>query len=387
LSEAGGLRILHVIGGLGGGGAERMLKRLIESHAEDPRFRHSVVSLTSKGDIGDALRAGGVEVRTLEMRSPRDTPTALWKLRGLIRMHGADIVQTWMYHADLLGGLAARLAGYPRVIWGIRGTDVMRGTARSTVPVRWACALLSHWVPRVIVCAAEASRRAHEAMGYDRRRMVVIPNGFDMESLRASAAQRQELRAASGWFEGEVVIGCVGRFNPYKDHRNFVRAAGLLAERFANARFLMVGRGLEPGNTELAGWIAATGHADRFVLLGERSDVAGCLSAMDVFCLSSRSEGFPNVVGEAMAAGLPCTVTNVGDAALLVGETGIVVPKEDSVALAEGLARLVGTAAEERRRLGLRARERVNTEFSMARARERFEAIYLSLGRAPRAAT
>ena len=379
MSETGGLRILHVIVGLDGGGAERMLKRLIESHAEDPRFEHSVVSLTSKGDIGDDLRAAGVEVRTLDMRSPLDAPWALWKLRGLIRTHGVRIVQTWMYHADLLGGLAARLAGHAQVIWGIRSTDMLAGTSRSTGLVRRACALLSHWVPRVIVCAAEASRRAHEAIGYDRRRMVVIPNGFEVESLHVSVAHRQELRAACGWSESEVVIGCVGRFNPYKDQGNFVRAAGLLADRFANVRFLMIGWGIALGNVELAGWIAATGYADRFVLLGDRSDVPVCLSAMDVFCLSSRSEGFPNVVGEAMAAGLPCTVTDVGDAALLVGDTGIVVPREDSVALAEGLARLVGTAAEERRRLGLRGWKRVSTDFSMARARERFEAIYLSL--------
>jgi len=358
-----------------------MLKRLVESHVGSPQFRHVVVSLTNKGELGDSLRARGVEVVTLGARSPLDTPRVLLQLRSFIRQRQPCIVQTWMYHADLLGGIAAWLAGERRVIWGIRCTDVIEGTSRITGAVRRLCAWLSRSVPRVIVCNAEAARQAHVAIGYDRQRMLVIHNGFDLELLRAGASQRGELRVKHGWPDSEVVIGCVGRFNPYKDYANFVRAAGLVADQFTNVRFVMVGKGLETSNRGLMRLVDATGHSSQFLLLGERSDVPACLAAMDIFCLSSRSEGFPNVVGEAMAAGLPCAVTDVGDAAVMVGDTGVVVPKEDAPALAGALRRLVAMAPEERRSLGKRAQERANAEFSMRRARQRFERLYLELGK------
>jgi glycosyltransferase involved in cell wall biosynthesis len=141
----------------------------------------------------------------------------------------------------------------------------------------------------------------------------------------------------------------------------------------------MVGRELDASNGQLQNWINETGHPNRFVLLGERSDVPACLAAMDIFCLSSRTEGFPNVVGEAMAMGLPCVVTDVGDAAMLVADTGVVVPKENSTALAAGLSQLLAMSSVERGQLGQRAKERIHREFSMDKARERFESLYVQL--------
>jgi glycosyltransferase involved in cell wall biosynthesis len=234
-------------------------------------------------------------------------------------------------------------------------------------------------VPQTIVCAAEASRRAHVSVGYDATRMLVVPNGFDVARFCASPEQRAAIRNQCGFRSDSLVIGILGRFHPVKDHHNFVRAAGLLAARYPNVRFMMVGRELDANNRELADWIAKAGHESRFALLGERSDVPACLAAMDVFCLSSRTEGFPNVVGEAMAMGLPCVVTDVGDAAMLVTDTGVVVAKEDAEALAAGLSRVIDMTPEARARLGQMAKARIHSEFTMARARERFEDIYLRL--------
>lgn len=368
--------VLHIITGLNVGGAELMLKRLVESHHGNASYRHVVISLTGVGAVGQQLQALGVDVQALGMRSPLDTPRVLWQLVRLIRLSRPDIVQTWMYHSDLLGGLAARLAGNRNVIWGIRTTEVKAGGSPATAVVRQMCAYLSRWVPHKIVCAAEASRCAHVALGYDAARMVVVPNGVDLTRWLTTANQRTMLRTECGFNANHVVVGIVGRFSPVKDQENFVRAAGLLAQQHAHARFLMIGRGLDAENSELAHWISRTGHVDRFVLLGERADVQICLAAMDLFCLSSRTEGFPNVVGEAMATGLPCVVTDVGDAAMLVAATGVVVPKEDPVALAQGLTRVLAMVPDERRQLGQKAKARIHAEFTMARARERFEAIY-----------
>jgi len=373
------LKIWHIIVGLNVGGAELMLKRLIESHEDNTEYQHLVISLTDVGVVGRRLQALGIEVVAMQMLSVRDIPRILWQLTRLIRAGRPDVVQTWMYHADLLGGLAARFAGNKKIIWGIRTTEVRGSGSRATTLVRKLCAWLSHVVPDTIVCAAHASRRAHEAVGYDAKRMEVVSNGFDLSLMVAAPEQRVALRLACGYTEEHVVIGTLGRFNPDKDHANFVRAAGLLAREHAQLRFLMVGRGLDPANMELARWIADTGKADCFVLLGERADVAVCLATMDIFCLSSRTEGFPNVVGEAMSMGVPCVVTDVGDADMLVADTGIVVPRNDSRRLAQALEQMLRLGADGYRRLGLEAKQRIQSEFTIARARERFESIYQRL--------
>lgn len=370
------MNIVHIIVGLNVGGAECMLKRLIESHQGNSAYRHTVISLTDIGKIGRQLQTLGVDVQALNMHSALDIPRVFWQLVRLIRASDPELVQTWMYHADLLGGLAARMAGNRNVIWGIRTTDVQAAGKRATTMVRLACAWLSRWVPHTIVCAADASRRAHVAAGYDAARMVVVSNGFDLSRLVATASQRDMLRARCRIAATEVVIGVIGWFNPAKDHKNFVRAAGLVAQQYPHVRFLMVGRGVDASNAELAREIAQTGYADRFVLLAERADVPVCLAAMNIFCLPSRTEGFPNVVGEAMAMGIPCVVTDVGDAAMLIADTGIVVPKEDPIRLAHGLERLLAMSPDSRRLLGQKARDRIHAEFTIARARERFEEIY-----------
>ncbi|OWW18565.1 glycosyltransferase family 4 protein [Noviherbaspirillum denitrificans] len=371
-------RVLHVIAGLDVGGAEIALYRLVAGTRES-EYTHAVVALTTGGPMAARLREAGIDVTTLDFKA---APFAgFLKLVSIMRMERPDIVQTWMYHADMLGGLAARLAGIRNVIWGIRTSALGSGDSRATVFVQKLCAWLSRRIPHTIVCVAEAARQNHVAHGYDARRMAVIPNGFDLAQFTAQKSEGASVRMQYGIGEQDVLIGMVGRFNANKDQHNFVRAAGLLARHQANVRFLMVGRDIDAANAELMCWIAQTGHAERFVLLGERSDVPACLQALDVFCLSSRTEGFPNVVGEAMAMGVPCVVTDVGDAAMLVGRTGIVVPKENPGALAEGMAALLAMKPDVRQRLGQQAKARIREEFSAERARQRFEALYQTLTR------
>jgi len=366
-------RVLHVITGLAVGGAEMALYRLISSQ-RDGEFTHSVVSLTPAGVVGEWLRDAGIELTTLDVRA---SPIShFFELLSLMRTSRPDIVQTWLYYADLFGGLAARLGGNRSVIWGIRSSELTAGDSRATIMARHICARLSRRVPHTIVCVAEAARRTHVRVGYDPARMVVVPNGFDLSRLLVTADQKAELRVQCGFGPDDVVVGTLGRFNFSKDQHNFVRAAGLLAQKNKQVRFLMVGRDVDIGNAELMGWIAETGYADRFVLLGERMDVPVCLAVMDIFCLSSRAEAFPNVVGEAMAVGVPCVVTDVGDAALLVADTGKVVPKEDAVLLSKGLGDVLAMTPDERKQLGKKAQARIQNEFSLNLSQKRFENIY-----------
>ena len=353
-----------------------MLKRLIESHLENMEYEHSVISLTETGSVGAELKSQGIDVKSLGMRSPWSLLTVLWKLIKNIRGSKPDIVQTWMYHADLLGGIAARFAGIRNIIWGIRTTKISSGNSVSTLFVRRLCAILSHWVPLVIVCAAEASRKVHVTLGYDSNRMAVVPNGFDLTWLQATTKERQQLREQCGFTTDALVVGSLGRFNSDKDQQNFVQAAALLASNYLNVNFLMVGRDLNGENSQLAHWIEETGYSDRFVLLGERSDVPVCLSAMDIFCLHSQTEGFPNVLGEAMSMALPCVTTDVGDASLLLGNTGVIVPKKDSAVLALGIAKLIKLIPEERALIGRQAQQRIIDYFTISRTKEQFEMVY-----------
>lgn len=370
------MRVVHVIIGLNVGGAELMLQRLVGSFQDDAAQEHFVVSLTDLGIVGPLLQKQGINVSTMGMRGVYDIPKVMYRLYRFFRQKQPDIVQTWMYHADLIGGVAARLAGIRNVIWGIRTTDVGGGVSRVTGLIRTVCAALSSKIPRVIVCAAEASRKAHVNIGYDNSKMIVIPNGFNPEVLTATTQDRNAIRATALFASGDLVVGSLGRYNPDKDHENFIRAALLLCADSPNVKFLLVGRELNRDNKTLISLIEAAGYSDRFVLLGERRDVAACLKAMDIFCLHSRTEGFPNVLGEAMTVGLPCVATHVGDAAFLLGDAGIIVEPENCEALAEGLRRIIALNHNERVALGEKARQRVHDNFTMDCAKARFTTVY-----------
>ncbi|MHB8915504.1 MAG: glycosyltransferase family 4 protein [Thiobacillus sp.] len=370
------IRLIHVITDLNIGGAELMLKRLIESHQGNPNYRHSVISLTLVGKVGTQLQEMGVEVRALEMHSPFDIPRVLWQLARLIRTSHPDIVQTWMYHADLLGGLAARLSGNRHVIWGIRGSAIPQRGLSATQLVVTLCSWLSRFLPCIIVCCAKSAQVAHGEMGFDQSKLVVIPNGYELTRFNRSPALRQEARAAFGFSDDDVVIGIVGRFDPLKDYRNFVLAATMVASKVGRVKFLMVGRDIDSTNNVLKGWLDESEFAHNFVLAGERKDIPGCLACMDIFCLSSSKEGFPNVVCEAMATKVPCVVTDAGDAAEIVSDTGIVVAPRDAAALAGALQAMINKGAAERSRLGELARFRIEKHYSIEIASARFENLY-----------
>lgn len=373
-------KIMHVITGLNVGGAELMLKRLIECSGRDKAYEYIVVSLTDIGHVGKLLVDSGVTVISLNMKGFLDAPKAIYTLRKLIINNEPAIVQSWMYHADLLGGISARLAGVSSIIWGIRATDLSLKGSKSTFVIRNICSKLSSFIPARIVCAAEAARNYHIALGYNAARMQVIPNGFVIDSIQKNTDfVRLSSRMAIGVTDNQILIGFVGRFNSEKDQENFINAANILSRQHKHLIFLMIGRDLLNTNKELMSWIQRDDFANRFILLGERSDVSQLFQAMDIFCLSSRTEGFPNVVGEAMGAGVPCVVTDVGDAAFLVGSTGIIVPKENPIALAAGVSQLLDLPSIERKLLGVKARERIITEFSMQKARQRFEDLYKQL--------
>ena len=359
------VKIVHIIIGLNVGGAELSLRRLIDIHHKNNTIEHIVVSLTNSGPIGRQLITAGIAVYSLRMRNMIDAPFAFLKLRGLLSDLKPDIVQTWMYHADFLGGLAAKSVGVDNIVWNIRSTNIHKGGSSITLMIRKMCALMSYYIPIKIVCAATASRIEHEKVGYAKNKMIVIPNGFCKKELDRQYFCKIKFRSHLGITENQLIVLSVGRFNKVKDHKTFIRAADQVVKLIPNTKFLMVGRGVTRENKQLMKMIQETKRPNTFVLIGERDDITECMYASDVFCMHSKTEGFPNVLGEAMLCGLPCVSTNVGDAKHLLNNSAWIVPPSNATEQAEKLVQLLSLPAPERLLLGKVGSKRISTQFSM----------------------
>lgn len=327
--------IVHVITGLGDGGAEGVLYRLL---CRDTESRHLVVSLTDEGKYGPLLREQGIDVHCLRMARGRPSVRAFLRLVRLLRRLRPDLVQTWMYHADLIGGLAARCAGIRPLCWNVRHSTLDPDTtSRATILVARLCAALSGRLPARIICCAQTAADTHRAIGYAADRIVVIPNGYDTERLVPCAEARQAIRAELGVDDGEILIGCVARFHPDKDHATLAEALGWLLSSGHRWRCLLVGEGMAEQNAQLWSILQRNHVTSRCILLGKRSDIPRLMNALDVHVLASSSEGFPNALAEAMACGVPCVATDAGDARQIVGSTGWIVPIRSPQALATAL--------------------------------------------------
>src|SRR6266849_3370954 len=377
------IKVMHVITTLGPAGAETMLCR-VASGMDSTRFENEVVSLTGVLDLAERMQAIGVRVRTLGMKKNVPNPLLVMRLAQWIRESKPDVIQTWMYHANLVGALAARLAGDVPVVWGIHHSALNpRVDKRRTMLVNRACALLSRKLPARIVCCSEASLHIHKKLGYATEKLKVIPNGFDLEQVKPDPAARASVREELGIPADTLLIGIAARFHPLKDHFNFVRAAARLHKQMPETHFLLCGLDITWQNSQLAGWIEAAGIWDRCHLLGLRHDMSRIFAGIDIATTASRSEAFPIVIGEAMACGTPCVVTDVGDSALIVENTGSVVAPEDPHALAEAWRALIDAGPAVRRRLGIAARERVQRHFALPAIVERYQKIYAQVAARP----
>lgn len=366
---------LHIITGLNEGGAEAVLYRLC---AHDKENRHVVVSLMDQGKYGPLLQATGVEVHCLGLPRGRLTAGGVLRLWRLLRAQRPDMVQTWMYHADLVGGMLARLAGVP-VCWGIRNTTLPPGvSSRGTILVARLCAKLSRWVPRAIVSCSREAVRVHQALGYAADKFVCIPNGYDLTRFAPDVAARRRLRTEWAVDDGVPLLGMVARFDPQKDHPTLIAALAHAARAGTRFACVLVGDGVDAGNVALREAIAVAGLETSIRLIGRRDDVPAVMNALDLHVLSSSAEAFPNVLAEAMACGTPCVTTDVGDAALIVGDTGWVVSPRDAdvlaVALAAALAARNDAAAWQARRQAARAR--VAQRFDIARMVASYRAVW-----------
>jgi glycosyltransferase involved in cell wall biosynthesis len=330
---------MHIITGLNDGGAEAVLYNLIRA---ERHFEHKVISLMGPGKYGPKMQAEGVDVSYLGLRPSLPSPLKLLHLTSIVRRAEPDVVQCWMYHADLLGGYAAWRAGVRAIVWGLHHTTLdNQGTKWTTRQLVRLNSRVSPWMPRRIITCSNKGDVVHRKIGYPAEKMVVVHNGYNTAAFQPDAAARAAIRAEFGVRDDQFLLGCVARFNPQKDHRNLIKGFAGVAQARPDAHLLLVGPGLTVDNAEVTALIAEMGLTNRITLVGPRTDIPAVMNGLDLHVLSSAfGEAFPNVLSEAMSCGTPCVATDVGDSATIVGETGRIVPPRDSQALTAAILEL-----------------------------------------------
>jgi glycosyltransferase involved in cell wall biosynthesis len=373
-------RVVHVINALGVGGAETMVARLVGPKGA-ARFEHRVLPLIEGGGIASRVRDAGALSEALGVDGAANLLTSPVRLAGRLRRLRPDIVQGWLIQGNLAATVGVRLGRVDApVLWNVRWALYdMENERRRTRALMALSARLAPHQDRIVFNSRLAVTQ-HAAIGFPPDRARLIPNGFDLEALRpdpeARASVREELRIPAS----ASVIGMLARHHPMKDHAVSLRAAARVVERGVDAEFVYAGPDVDAANAPLNQLVRELGLTDRVRLLGERHDVARLYASFDLYWMSSWArgiaEGFPNVVAEAMACGVPCVATDVGDAAWIIGDTGRVVPPRDPAALGDAAADFIGHGAETLRRSGLEARARIARDFSLAAAVEAYEALY-----------
>lgn len=371
-------KVVHIIIGLNVGGAELMLERLVINSNKSNKFSHSIISLTDLGVLGSRLKSEGIQVYSLEMTSLMSAPKTLIKLNKLLSAIKPDIVQTWMYHADLIGGLAAKLSNVKNIIWGIRNTELNSANNFSRKAIVSLCAKLSYFVPNHIVCVANTAMQKHvDQGGYDSSKTLVIPNGFDTNKFQPNLNQRNTLRSKLGIKPNDLVIGNIGRFDPVKNHEKFIKACINLMEKGYEFKVLLAGREVSLNNTVIARLFKDNSLINNFIFLGEIDDTPSFYNAIDVFCLCSSTEGFPNVLGEAMLTGKACFSTDAGDAWTILSNNGyrIKTPTTDDISAALE-ANIFKNTKNRLNDIGLSARESIISKYSINQIISQFESLY-----------
>lgn len=371
-------KIIYVITGLKTGGAEMMLLKLL-SRLNRSMFEPTVISLASHREEGIAqqIESLGIPVYFIDMKPGQFSFSGFLRLVRLLRRIKPNILQGWMHHGNLIATLAGYWGPY-LLVWNVRQTlyyhDLYHEDFIFKVII-WLLANLSKR-PKSIIYNAHSAANQHESVGFDAKKRFVIPNGFDCELFRPDLEAFSKIRDELQISKDSYLIGLVARYDPMKDHCTFLQAAALLREHVPTVRFLLVGRNIEWNNIALSGLIKELGLMKNVYLLGERQDIPAINAALDIASSSSYSEGFSNSIGEAMSCSVPSVVTDVGDSAWIVGDTGKVVPPRNPIALANAWRDLIEMGTESRQLLGEKARQRVIENFSLDAIVRQYEMLY-----------
>lgn len=329
------MQILHIITGLDDGGAEAVLYRMCKF---DEEYTHTVISLGGQEKYVSMLKKLNISVHTLNFSNKSINLYGLSKLYKLIKKIKPDVVQTWMQHADLIGGVVAKLAGIKNIFWGVHYAFLIREQDKKlNILIYRTNIILSHFLPKKIIYCAHEAKKAQEKNGFCKRKGLVIQNGYDYDNFIKNNSIGLNFRNEIGVDDDVFLIGHVGRYDPNKDLTNLIHAISLLKKRIRKFKVVLVGTALDNNNSSLLNLLEDHNVSDCVDLLGRRNDIPAVMNGIDLFVLSSKSEAFPNVLNESMLCCTPCVTTDVGDAGKIVGSSGWVVKSENSILLADAI--------------------------------------------------
>jgi glycosyltransferase involved in cell wall biosynthesis len=351
------------------GGAERQMVALAKG-LQAAGHQIMVVSFYPGGAFADELLAAGAQVRSLEKRGRWDVFTFGVRLIRLLRLQAPEVLHAYLGVPNILAVLIRPFLRRQRIVWGLRASD-MDWTHYDLVTR--ALHGIEPWLSAfadLVIVNSHAGYRYATKLSYTKHKLVVIPNGIDVKGFHPNPEAGEGVRREWGIETGQFVIGLVGRIDPMKDHRTFLEAAARIIQRRSDVRFVCVGSGAGAYKDEILAHARGLGLEEKLFWQPNRPDMKNVYNAFDILCSASISEGFPNVVAEAMACGVPCVVTDVGDSRQIVGDTGIVVDPRNPEALANGLERMIGNL-ESDTSLREAARARVVENFAVDRLVER----------------
>jgi len=370
------IKIVHIIASLNVGGTEMMLYKLLSRMRKD-RFENTVITLKEKGSLSKDFESQNIRVYNVGGMGVILRISELIRSLKILREINPDIIQGWLVHGNLVAQIVSIFLPYRlSTLWNIRYTALPKPeTKNSTLLIIKLLSLLSS-LPQTIIFNSKTGADDHCRMGYRSDKSCIIPNGFDAKLFSPSVKNRRSVRLELNIPEKAILIGLIGRFDPLKDHRCFLKAGEKLLGNKREVYFILAGREVDWQNRHLKQLIEKLGMSEKVFLLGERRDVHRITAALDIAACSSMSEGFPNVIGEAMSCGIPCVVTDVGDSAWIVGDSGIVVPPCNHEALCEAWQKLVELGSVKRKILGEKARERIKNHFSIQMIVQKYEQLY-----------
>jgi glycosyltransferase involved in cell wall biosynthesis len=373
-------KVVFVITGLNTGGAEMMLYKFLSRINRD-KFSPTVIAMLEGGIFVERIQALNIPVYSLGMQEGIPNPKAILKLRQLLKQIQPDIIQGWMYHANLIALLTNILSKRKvPIFWSIHhSVESLKAEKTTLAATIKLTALLSQYVEQVIF-SAEKGKNQHLQLGYCSNNAIAIGDNFDISKYKPASKPQFNLREFLNLPKSSILIGSIARYHPMKDHANLIQAAALIVNSHPDVHFVLIGPNVDENNSVLTGQIEQLGIANQVHLLGERQDIPVLITSLDIFTTSSAyGESFPNVLGEAMSCQIPCVSTDVGDSQIIVDNTGLVVPPRDPQALAEAWRKLILLGEDERKQLGNKARKRIETYFNLDGTNsfvKKYESIY-----------
>ena len=369
------MKIIFIITSLSTGGAENMLYKLIQQISKN-FSRIMIISLKKKGNFAQKIEDLGIEVVYLNFNFLFFF-VEFNKLIKTIKGFNPDIVQTWMYHADLIGGIASKIAKVENIYWGVRQTDLsIKYNKLTTLIIRYMCSILSHKIPKLIVFCSSRSKTVHSLLGYNKKKLIIIPNGFNIQKFSYDKDYEDYLHTELNISKNKKLIGFIGRFHKQKNHKGFIQALNKVLNLTDDTEIILVGENIDHNNKFLMKLINHN-IKNKIHLLGRRNDIPLIMNSLDLLVMFSWTEGFPNVLGEAMASELTCVASDVGDSAEIIGKTGCIVKPGDIDGLSDSIIKLIKKPLL-RDLLGKKARRRITEQYEISIIARKYKQLYLN---------